>query len=207
MGSTYPTVLILHSAYDLASPAARALKRRAFQLLRIPYHEGLADGVQIVRYETNQAYIPHHDYYPVGQTNDHNWDPRTTGGSNRFATVFLYLSDGFTGGSTVFPRAANITASSKFSRPSETHRDEFQTLADSIFPKQSWERQMVTACAAEYGIKAEKGGAILFYSQRADGALDELSQHGGCPVLEGTKWAANVWVWNDLRHGWPRGRA
>ena len=24
----------------------------------------------------------------------------------------------------------------------------------------------------------------------------ELSLHGGCPVEEGVKWAANKWVWN-----------
>ena len=27
------------------------------------------------------------------------------------------------------------------------------------------------------------------------------SEHGGCPVLEGTKWAANLWVWNGRRYG------
>lgn len=25
--------------------------------------------------------------------------------------------------------------------------------------------------------------------------------HGGCPVLSGTKWAANLWVWNGVRYG------
>lgn len=26
------------------------------------------------------------------------------------------------------------------------------------------------------------------------GELDQLSQHGGCDVLEGTKWVANLWL-------------
>ncbi|KAH8083378.1 hypothetical protein JL720_8260 [Aureococcus anophagefferens] len=31
---------------------------------------------------------------------------------------------------------------------------------------------------------------------RPDGTLDDYATHGGCPVLDGTKWAANLWVWN-----------
>ena len=23
-----------------------------------------------------------------------------------------------------------------------------------------------------------------------------MATHGGCPVLEGTKWASNLWIWN-----------
>ena len=33
-----------------------------------------------------------------------------------------------------------------------------------------------------------KAHAILFYSQLPNGALDPMSLHGGCPVVEGTKW-------------------
>eukprot|EP01046_Picozoa_sp_COSAG06_P088351 COSAG06_NODE_34775_length_469_cov_1.583784_1_plen_52_part_01 len=29
------------------------------------------------------------------------------------------------------------------------------------------------------------------------GAIDQMSLHGGCPVLAGEKWAANKWVWNS----------
>ena len=31
-----------------------------------------------------------------------------------------------------------------------------------------------------------------------------MSQHAGCPVLQGEKWAANLWVWNGPRHGYWR---
>jgi len=44
-----------------------------------------------------------------------------------------------------------------------------------------------------------KGDALLFYSMSPDGKLDRASYHGGCPVLEGEKWGANVWVWNRDR--------
>ena len=45
-----------------------------------------------------------------------------------------------------------------------------------------------------------RGDAILFYSQRPDGELDENSLHGACPVLKGMKWGANLWVWNACRY-------
>lgn len=39
----------------------------------------------------------------------------------------------------------------------------------------------------------------MFYSQGADGSLDKMSLHGGCPVLKGLKWSANVWIWNRVK--------
>ena len=32
---------------------------------------------------------PTRDTFPLGQSSDHNWDP-LNGGTNRFATIFLY---------------------------------------------------------------------------------------------------------------------
>jgi prolyl 4-hydroxylase len=40
---------------------------------------------------------------------------------------------------------------------------------------------------------------IIFYSLLPNGNIDEFSLHGGTPVLSGTKWAANKWVWNKPR--------
>jgi prolyl 4-hydroxylase len=40
-----------------------------------------------------------------------------------------------------------------------------------------------------------KGDVIIFYSLHSDGSLDETSLHGACPVEDGTKWAANKWIW------------
>ena len=34
--------------------------------------------------------------------------------------------------------------------------------------------------------------AIVFYSSDAFGNLDDLSEHGACPVIDGEKWGANV---------------
>ena len=48
-------------------------------------------------------------------------------------------------------------------------------------------------------VSPRKGDALLFYSQTPTARLDPESYHGGCPVIQGTKWAANVWIWNRKR--------
>lgn len=45
-----------------------------------------------------------------------------------------------------------------------------------------------------------RGGAVLFYSMLPDGNGDDLSLHGGDPVMEGEKWVCNLWVWDPNRH-------
>lgn len=81
-----------HNAFDDESVEAVRIMRRAFRLLRMEYDAAAADGIQVLRYELGQAYIPHHDHSTIDTGLGHNWDPRN-GGTNRFATVFLYLND------------------------------------------------------------------------------------------------------------------
>ena len=98
------------NAFDVTTKLSYEIKKRAFRLLRMgAYRENMADGIQILRYELGQAYGDHHDYFPRVQSDDHAWDP-SKGGSNRFATVFLYLSDVEFGGQTVFPKSQKLTA-------------------------------------------------------------------------------------------------
>ncbi len=56
----------------------------------------------------------------------------------------------------------------------------------------------------------EKGAAVLWFNLLADGRRDKWTYHGGCPVVVGSKWITNKWVfYNDqfreypctLRHG------
>merc|ERR1712113_303743 len=83
--------------------------RRAFNALRIPWDESLADGLQILRYRAGDAYVPHTDWFPADTSADLStpggFDSATFDGSNRFATVFLYLRPPPSGGFTVFPQA------------------------------------------------------------------------------------------------------
>lgn len=54
------------NAFDSESTTAKKLNHRAFELCRIPYDDLLVDGLQILRYNLREAYIPHTDWFPVG---------------------------------------------------------------------------------------------------------------------------------------------
>jgi prolyl 4-hydroxylase len=192
----YATTRTSENAFDPNTPTANALKRRMFELLRIPtYSDDMADGLQLLRYRQKQAYIPHHDWFDDGADPEFNFDP-ATGGSNRFATVFLYLSDVDLGGQTVFPMVGAPAADI-----AQVERDSLPPIATQLFTEADWELDVVRKCYSKLAIKPKKASAVLFYSQDGSGGLDTMSLHGACPVLEGTKWGANLWVWNKARHG------
>jgi prolyl 4-hydroxylase len=55
------------------------------------------ESIQITRYENDQSYVPHWDYFNVpGYTN--------TVSNDRRGTLIIYLNDNFGGGTTYFPR-------------------------------------------------------------------------------------------------------
>ena len=43
-------------------------------------------------------------------------------------------------------------------------------------------------------IPVSKGDAAFWFNLRTSGLVDRLTQHGGCPVLVGSKWITNKWV-------------
>jgi len=67
----------------------------------------------------------------------------------------------------------------------------------------SWEHDLSKLCFSETAAYPKAGEAIIFYGQFASGLPDEDALHAGCPVIEGEKWAANLWVWNKPVPGTP----
>ncbi|XP_072026106.1 prolyl 4-hydroxylase subunit alpha-2-like [Amphiura filiformis] len=43
-------------------------------------------------------------------------------------------------------------------------------------------------------IQPSKGTAVFWYNYHRNGKLDHRTKHAACPVVMGTKWAANLWV-------------
>jgi hypothetical protein len=82
------------------------------------------------------------------------------------------LNEGFSGGETIFPRAAGDGAPSSLPGMSE--------------------------CSQGLAVRPSLGAAALFYSQTPRGSQDATSSHGGCPPLgEGdVKYGANAFSWS-----------
>ena len=78
------------TAWDTNSETSLKIQRRAFDLIRVKYQLNITDAIQIIRYLPGQTYIGHTDYFDHGYD---NLDPALPGGTNRFVTIFCYLSD------------------------------------------------------------------------------------------------------------------
>jgi prolyl 4-hydroxylase len=149
-------------------PAFEKIDYRTASLVRIPRSH--QETVQVLRYGNTEYYSAHNDYF---DPQDYQSDANTlrliqNGKRNRLATVFWYLSDVAEGGETAFPRFNNAPQPVDF-------KD----------------------CTKGLLVKPQRGKVIIFYSLTANGDLDPLSLHGACAVKDGTKWAANKWVWNS----------
>lgn len=157
---------------------------------------------QILRYQNNQAYTPHADYLTPSRDENHNY--KTNGvGTNRFATILLYMSDlgENDGGETVFTEAwpLGTPEEEKLSKPELIRKLRESGVTEGKLEPGSWEEEMYAECRAKLAIRPRQGRAVLFYSQFPNGIEDTNARHGACPVLNGTKWAANLWVWSGPR--------
>ncbi|KAH8051842.1 procollagen-proline 4-dioxygenase [Aureococcus anophagefferens] len=197
------------NAWDTASPVARDVIGRAFRLLKIDAHRKLEDGLQVLHYERPQWYKPHVDYFTSrnagggGASEDafSNAIPTANNGTNRFATVFLYLNNAGSGGETVFPLSTTheIYQGGRLTQAGTNRTPGFIRDADA-----AW---VCDTKSEALRVTPRTGDSVLFYSQRGDASLDGYSLHGSCPMGDGEKWAANLWVWNRPRDAIDKAKA
>ncbi|KAL4309097.1 hypothetical protein GQ457_01G023460 [Hibiscus cannabinus] len=75
-------------------PMIQAIEKRISVFSQIPAENG--EHIQVLRYERDQFYKPHHDYFS---------DRFNVMRGQRIATMLMYLSDDVEGGETYFPKA------------------------------------------------------------------------------------------------------
>lgn len=85
------------SSKERKHPIVQAIENRIAAFSQIPVENG--EFIQVLRYEVNQQYKPHHDYF----FDSYNLKR----GGQRVATILMYLSDNVEGGETHFPLAGD----------------------------------------------------------------------------------------------------
>ncbi|XP_050372725.1 prolyl 4-hydroxylase 1 [Argentina anserina] len=78
-------------------PMIQAIEKRIAVYSQVPIENG--ELIQVLRYEKDQYYKPHHDYF----SDTFNLKR----GGQRVATILMYLSDNVEGGETYFPMAGS----------------------------------------------------------------------------------------------------
>ena len=185
------------NGFDTSGKEARAMKRRCMKVLGFDvYEEALTDGLQVLRYNQTTAYVPHLDWIDdVYGREEHDYD--STGvGSNRFATVLMYMSDlqESDGGETVFPKGLPIGVAEEDRASFHTALSQLRESGDveGLLGHGSWEESMVAQCRSSLSVRPHSSRAVLFYNQEPDGSPDLNSVHGGCPVIGKEKWAGEI---------------
>ncbi|PIA35871.1 hypothetical protein AQUCO_03400037v1 [Aquilegia coerulea] len=80
---------------DRKSPIVQAIEKRIAVYSQIPAENG--EPIQVLRYEKDQYYRPHNDYFSD--------TINLKRGGQRIATMLMYLTDNVEGGETYFPMA------------------------------------------------------------------------------------------------------
>ena len=161
------------------------------------YHESFTDGLQVLRYNRTTAYIPHLDWIDDPDLRENHDYMTSKKGTNRFATILLYMSDldQSDGGETVFAEGwpADVPVGERVGK-----KEALRSLRESgevdFLERGTWQEKMVADCRSRLSVKPRMARAVLFYSQHPNGEEDHASLHGGCPVLSSvnTKWAVSV---------------
>lgn len=153
-----------------------------------------SEPLQVTRYSKGGFYDLHYDFsQPNRQVVSPGLYPH--GDVERSATLVLYLSDGFSGGETVFPRIAS---------PGSSGNGLLETIPnidDEVWKTPS--QSLAEFCGDESDalrVKPTIGGGILFFGYLPTGERDMETIHGSCPVRSGIKVIAQQWIQLNLKY-------
>lgn len=157
-------------------PVIDRLSERVSNLTAIP--RDVFEPAQIIHYEKNQHYYTHYDWF------DKQSNAYYAGGGNRYITVLYYLTNVEKGGETAFP------------------------MTNQDFREKKIRASNTEICSPSFEclkVKPISGDAVMFYNLLENGTFtgdpDLLTLHSGCDVLEGDKWASNLWIRNKRVNG------
>jgi len=120
----------------------------------------------------------------------------------RTATLLTYLSDGFEGGETCFPRVAaepsadSADGATAPARSGGVMRPLAKLAAAGLLARELAKgSQYCSRSRAVLRVVPQKGDGLLFFPLHPDGTLDHDTVHGGCAVHgpQGVKWIAQQW--------------
>ncbi|KAG6393031.1 hypothetical protein SASPL_147261 [Salvia splendens] len=93
------------TAEERKYPMIQAIEKRISVYAQVPVENG--ERIQVLRYEKNQFYRPHHDYFSDTVSLSFCAPFNLKYGGQRVATILMYLSDNVEGGETYFPKAGS----------------------------------------------------------------------------------------------------
>jgi len=164
---------------DADAPLLPALRLRWADAALLP--AAMAEPTQLARYSPGEAFGLH-------------LDPDSAGAVPRVATLITYLSDGFEGGETVFPRVE--VRSSAAGHAPLPHVSKLVAAGGEALLASELRKGLERYCTPAsrvLRVAPRKGDALLFFSSRPDLSLDLDAVHGGCPPRGADKWIAQQW--------------
>ena len=183
----------------------RRLRKRIVNLVKhLPfnksqYHRLTLDqqleALQLQRYKTRQMYQPHYDYSSAIKEATMNY---------RSMTFLMYLTSVSAGGETIFPLVEKIHATDRNGKSvlyksgllnKTTCKDQI-VCTPEIF-REYYNEFPHCCCSESLKIKPIAGRAILFFPRSVNGESDKRTWHGGCPIINGTKFTAQQWIHSD----------
>lgn len=186
-------------SFDISTPEYESVGRRLFSAIKMDWDIQKYDGLEIVRYKKSQAYNFHLDAFDAYANADFNWDTTTLTGSNRYATMFMFLDDipEEAGGQIIFSHATNYLQMVNRTEKSDRGLENMKKL----FPEHRWEYTLAKQCFSGHFLvlRPKAMSALLLYSQDGmTGEIDKSAKHASCPVVTDTeKWTAGAWIWNN----------